>query len=231
MSAASFAGYHSDSWRRPIGPSLRYPSVKTPIQEITEARLVEGLKAGSAEAFRAAVHRYAGPMLATARAIVGPAHAEDIVQDAWIKVFRQIGDFEARSSLSTWLQRIVANGAISMLRKSQRELTAADLPGDSVYADQFDASGHWSSPPPDWHTNSPDGLLTAEELQSCLDAHLGRMPDNQRAVLVMRDMQGLSFDEVCGVLDLSPANARVLLHRARLKLMAMVDHFEQTGTC
>lgn len=231
MSAASFAGYHSAPPGRSIGSSLRYPILKTPSQETTEAELIEGLQAGSAEAFRAAVHRYAGPMLATARAIVGPAHAEDIVQDAWIKVFRQIADFEARSSLSTWLQRIVANGAISMLRKSRRELAAADVPGESVYAEHFDATGHWSSPPPHWQTSSPEGLLTAEELRACLDAHIGRMPENQRTVLVMRDMHGLSFEDVCGVLDLSPANARVLLHRARLKLMAMVDRFEQTGTC
>jgi RNA polymerase sigma-70 factor (ECF subfamily) len=205
--------------------------LKTANQESTEAALIKGLQAGSADAFRAAVNRYAGPMLATARAIAGPAHAEDIVQDAWIKVFQQIGKFEVRSSLSTWLQRIVANGAISMLRKSQREVTAADFPEGSAYAENFDATGHWSSPPPDWHTNSPDGLLTAEELQDCLETHLERMPENQRAVLAMRDMQGLSFEDVCGMLELTPANARVLLHRARLKLMTMVDHFERTGTC
>lgn len=231
MSAASFAGYHSSPCGRWTDPSLRYPTLKTENQETTEAELIKGLQAGSAEAFRAAVNRYAGPMLATARAIAGPVHAEDIVQDAWIKVFQQIGAFEARSSLSTWLQRIVANGAISMLRKSHREVVTADLPEGSAYAEHFDAKGHWSSPPPDWHTNSPDGLLTAEELQACLEAHLGRMPENQRAVLAMRDMQGLSFEEVCSMLQLTPANARVLLHRARLRLMAMVDHFEQTGTC
>jgi len=231
VSAASFAGYHSGPWGRSIGPRLRTAILKTPIQETTEAELVAGLQAGSAEAFRLAVNRYAGPMLATARAIVGPAHAEDIVQDAWLKVFQQISDFEARSSLSTWLQRIVANRAISMLRKSNREVAAADLPEGSPYAEQFDAAGHWSSPPPDWHTSSPDGLLTAEELQSCLSAHLARMPENQRSVLVMRDMQGLSFEDVCGLLELTPANARVLLHRARLRLMAMVDQFERTGAC
>ena len=231
MSEASFGEYYSGPWSRSIGPRLRTAILKTPIQETNEAALVVGLQAGSAEAFRAAVKRYSGPMLATARAIVGPAHAEDIVQDAWLTVFQQIGDFEARSSLSTWLQRIVANRAISMLRKVNREVAAADLAEGSPYSEQFDAAGHWSSPPPEWHTNSPDRLLSAEELQSCLSAHLGRMPENQRMVLVMRDMQGLSFEDVCGLLELTPANARVLLHRARLKLMAMVDQFERTGTC
>lgn len=196
-----------------------------------EARLLQELKAGSPGAFTRAVEKYTGAMLATARAIAGAAHAEDIVQDAWIKIFQQINAFEGRSSLSTWMQRIVANRAISVLRKSGRELTNSDVSEAGDDPDWFDSKGKWNSPPPAWHTSSPDALLTADELQACLDAHLARMPDNQRAVLVMRDMQGLAFEEVGSILEISPANARVLLHRARLRLVEMINHFEETGEC
>lgn len=196
-----------------------------------EARLLQEMKAGTAGAFTRAVEKYSGPMLATARAIAGAAHAEDIVQDAWIKVFQQIGAFEGRSSLSTWIQRIVANRAISVLRKSGRELTNSDVSEAGDEPDWFDHKGKWASAPPAWHTSSPDALLTADELQACLDTHLARMSDNQRAVLVMRDMQGLAFEEVGSILEISPANARVLLHRARLRLVEMINRFEETGEC
>jgi len=200
-----------------------------------EARLLGELKTGSPAAFAAAVQQYTGPMLATARAIAGAAHAEDIVQDAWIRIYQQVETFEGRSSLLTWIQRIVANRAISVLRKSGRELAVSNIPGAGDVPDWFDNwfdhKGEWASAPPAWHTSSPDALLTADELQTCLDAHLARMPDNQRAVLVMRDMQGLGFEEVSVILEISTANARVLLHRARLRLVDMVNRFEETGEC
>lgn len=204
-----------------------------PQPAITEAELVEGLRAHSPAAFREAVTRYAGAMLATARAIVGAAQAEDVVQDAWLTVFRRIDGFEGRSSLGTWLQRIVANRAVSLLRRSGREINASDGPGDEIPADWFDAAGGWSkdATPPAWHTSSPDALLTADELQECLDKHLDAMPDAQRVVLVMRDMEGCEFDDICGALDVTTANVRVLLHRARLRLVKMVNHFEETGSC
>jgi len=196
-----------------------------------EARLLQELKAGSQAAFTTAVKQYTGPMLATARAIAGAAQAEDIVQDAWIKIYQQIETFEGRSSLSTWMQRIVANRAISVLRNSGRELTHSDISDAGDVPDWFDHKGEWAAAPPAWHTSSPDALLTADELQLCLDAHLARMPDNQRAVLVMRDMQGLAFEEVGVILEISAANARVLLHRARLRLVDMINRFEETGEC
>lgn len=199
--------------------------------ESDESRLIEGLRAQSREAFREAVTRYSGSMLAAARAIAGPAHAEDIVQDAWLTVFQKIDAFEGRSSLATWLHRIVTNGAISSLRKKRLEVAAADLPGHDDSPDWFDSQGNWASPPPAWNASSPESLLTAEELQECLDKHMLLLPENQRAVLVMRDMQVLPFDEICTTLELSAANARVLLHRAHVRLVSMINTFQETGTC
>ena len=170
-------------------------------------------------------------MLATARAIAGPANAEDIVQDAWLTVFERIDSFEGRSSFKTWLQRIVANRAISYLRSRSREVSQTGTEEDVSVSDWFDATGSWASPPTGWHGDSPDALLAAEDLQDCIDKHLQEMPDNQRSVLVLRDMQQMEFAEICNELNLSASNARVLLHRGRMRLMKMVNYFEETGSC
>lgn len=196
-----------------------------------ESILVDGLRAKSSEAFRAAVAQFSGPMLATARAIAGAADAEDIVQEAWLTVYEKIDGFERRSSLATWLHRIVTNRSLSRLRKGRREISQADLPVQESGPDWFDAQGHWATAPPAWSASSPEALLTADELQDCLNKHLLLMPENQRAVLVMRDMQLLSFEEICTTLELSTANVRVLLHRARSRLMDVVNRFHESGTC
>ena len=199
-----------------------------------ETSVIEGLRSGQNEAFQLAVTRYSGTMLATARAIAGPANAEDIVQDAWLTVFERIESFEQRSSFNTWLLRIVVNRAISTLRSRSREVSQSSEE-EAPVSDWFDATGSWASTPTSWgrgsHGDSPDALLAAEDLQDCIDKHLLDMPDNQRSVLVLRDMQQMQFEEICNELSLSASNARVLLHRARMRLMKMVNHFEETGSC
>ncbi len=196
-----------------------------------ETLLIEGLRAGRGESFQLAVTHYSGAMLATARAIAGPGNAEDVVQDAWLTVFERIDSFEGRSSFKTWLQRIVTNRAISYLRSRSREVSQTGNEEDVSVSDWFDVTGSWASPPTGWHGDSPDALLAAEDLQDCIDKHLQEMPDNQRSVLVLRDVQQMEFEEICNELSLSASNARVLLHRGRMRLMKMVNHFEETGSC
>ena len=195
-----------------------------------EASLIRGLQAGCRDTFRHAVELYSGTMLATARAIAGTANAEDIVQDAWLTVYNKVGSFEQRASLNTWLQRIVANRAISFLRSRSREANQNSSTDPSI-AGWFDAAGNWVLPPSAWHSDSPDALLAADELQNCISKQLQDMPDDQRSVLVLRDMQQMDFKEICNELNLSASNARVLLHRARTRLMKMVNHYEETGSC
>ncbi len=182
-----------------------------------ETLVIEGLRSGQNEAFKLAVARYSGAMLATATAIAGPANAEDIVQDAWLTVFERIESFEQRASLNTWLQRIVVNRAISTLRSRSREVSQTSDEEASV-SDWFDATGSWAATPTFWgrsgHGDSPDALLAAEDLQDCIDKHLLDMPDNQRSVLALRDMQQMKFEEICNELSRSASNTRVLLHRA-----------------
>jgi RNA polymerase sigma-70 factor (ECF subfamily) len=196
----------------------------------TESQLVVALRAQQRDAFAYAVAQFSASMLATARAIAGSANAEDIVQDAWMTVFEQIDGFEGRASLKTWLQRIVTNRAISHLRSRKREVVLPIANADAS-ADWFDESGTWAIPPPAWELDSPEAILSAQALQSCIDKVLEEMPDAQRAVLNLRDAQQRSFEEICNELDLSASNVRVLLHRGRTRLMKMVNRFEETGEC
>lgn len=199
-----------------------------------EHALIDRLVARDPRAFRVAVETYGGAMLATARAMGAAANAEDVVQDAWLAALEALPTFERRSSLKTWLLRIVANKAISRLRAT-REFAAGTLTQeteDDTTTGWFDARGHWvKGAPAQWHDDTPEALLASHALQECLDTHLARMPEAQRSAVALRDMEGLAMDAVCEVLGVSEANARVLLHRGRLRLVKMVSHFEETGEC
>lgn len=196
-----------------------------------EQELVQRLKRGDREAYREAVERYSPRMLGTARRIVGPDHAEDIVQDAWISVLGSLDRFEGRSALGTWLIRITTNRAISHIRSNSRQVSLDTEADGAPNPDWFDERGRWATPPSMWEPGTPDELLSAELLQNCIEKHLQLMPENQRAVIVMRDMQQQSFEDICNELTLSASNARVLLHRGRLRLFDMINKFQKTGEC
>lgn len=201
------------------------------LAEPDEAELLLRLQQGDAQAFRQAVTFYSPQMLATARRIAGSADAEDLVQESWLAVFKQIGGFEGRSKLSTWLCRIVSNRAISSLRNKPKEQSLSTDEGPDPAATLFDNAESWVAKPKLWNPGTPEQLLDAEELQHCLDKYIDKMPDNQRRVLLLRDTHQKSFDEICNATQLSASNVRVQLHRGRLALLAMVNHFQETGTC
>ncbi|MCJ8170150.1 RNA polymerase sigma factor [Atopomonas sediminilitoris] len=196
-------------------------------------RLLARLLKGEQPAFTELVKTYQSPMRAVAYAIVGASHADEIVQEAWLSVIRNLAKFEGRASLKTWLLTITANTAKSKLRQIRREVSLDSLPGghdfnpDQRYADD----GHWSSPPSHWEQDTPEALLSQEELRECLDKTLGSLSDVQKSVLMLRERQGLALEEICNLLDVSASNVRVLLHRARLKVFATLEHFEETGEC
>jgi RNA polymerase sigma-70 factor (ECF subfamily) len=223
--------------RKMAAPAIaRNKPVEAPSPDDAEQSLLRGLRAREARACNEAVRRYTPVMLAVARPIVGSAHAEDVVQDAWISALDALDRFEGRSSLKSWLLRIVTNKAISRLRGKREvamsELMADDADDDGHMADWFDARGHWNrGQSPRWHDDTPEALLATQVLQRCLDSHLQKLPEAQRTALVLRDMQGMEMNEVCTTLGTTEGNVRVMLHRARLKLVAMVNHFEETGEC
>ena len=103
--------------------------------------------------------------------------------------------------------------------------------GGLLDSDRWRTDGHWKEAPGTWHDDSPDRLLSHEQFRHCLDKTLDSLPPDQKAVLTLRDYQGLELDDICNILGLTASNIRVLVHRARLKVYAMVEHFEETGQC
>ncbi len=198
-----------------------------------DSELLSRLLAGDQQAFRTLVATFQGAMRAVAIAIVGAAHADEVVQDAWLAAVRNLDGFQGRSSLKTWLLTITANTAKSRLRKVRRDVSLDELPAPhgSIDDSRFAADGHWSPAPLAWHEDSPEALLAEDELRQCLENTLLSLSELQRSVLLLRERQGLELEEICNLLEVSLSNVRVLLHRARLKVFASVEHFEETGEC
>ena len=195
--------------------------------------LLKRLLSGEQQAFRELVIAYQSAMRAVAYAIVGSRHADEVVQDAWLSVVRNLAGFEGRSSLKTWLLTITANAAKNRYKQNRREVLLDDLPSPhgTIGDDRFSSDGHWLLAPLAWHQDSPEALLTEDELRDCLEHTLLSLPQLQSSVLVLRERQGLELEEICNLLEISLSNVRVLLHRARLKVFATVEHFEETGEC
>ena len=197
-----------------------------------DALLVEGLRAGDEAAFAAVMRMYGRGMLRVAEMYVSSrAIAEDVVQEAWVGVLRGIGRFEGRSSLKTWLYRIVANTAKTRGVRESRSVPFSSLGDDgdegTVDADRFLGSGdrfpgHWAVPPQVW---APEGRLLADETLGVVERAIDKLPPAQRAVITMRDVQGFTSEEVCNALDLTETNQRVLLHRARAKVRRALEEY------
>jgi len=182
-----------------------------------DAEILERLRAGDEEAFLELVGRHQPMMLRVASSFVSDrAVAEEVVQDTWLGVLRGIDGFAERSSLKTWLLRILVNRARSTGALEGRTVAVGDA-GPVVDRSRFDVSGHWMSPPQHWVEDAEDRLL-AESLASRIRTALGQLPLRQRTVVMLRDVDGLSSEEVCEVLEISEGNQRVLLHRARSRL-------------
>lgn len=196
--------------------------------------LVEALRAGNEEAFASLLDRYYDTMLRVARMHVATREAaEDVVQETFLGVIQGIDRFEARSSLRTWMFRILTNLA---RRRGEREgrtrpfssfVVAVEAGEPSVEPDRFIASGRWAgywASPPVGH-DVPEARILAAEAGDRLVSAIDALPLAQRAVITLRDLEGLSASEVCELLDISEVNQRVLLHRARSKTRARLEDY------
>ena len=192
---------------------------------IDEKALITDLINGDEKAFEVIVSNYHNLMLSVARAIVGEAFAEEVVQDAWISAIKALPKFEGRSSLKTWLLHIVSNGAKSRVRRENRMISLDDG-WQSVSSDHFDNTGHRIDDVNAWEEATPEALLANEQLQAAIEETFQKLPPLQRAALTMYDMEGLKMEEVCNILDITASNARVLLHRARTGLHQCIDKFQ-----
>ncbi|MBT7410269.1 MAG: RNA polymerase sigma factor [Methylococcales bacterium] len=170
-------------------------------------------------------------MLMIARAIAGSVIADEVVQEAWVSIFKSLPKFQQKSALKTWIMRIVANEAKTRLKKESRSISLEGLEAVSKSPFSFDQSGSWSKPPAHWHQESPDALIHQEELHDCLEKILSHLPASQRSTFILKEIGSHTLDEICNVLEVSESNVRVLLHRARTKLLAAVDRYQETGEC
>jgi RNA polymerase sigma-70 factor (ECF subfamily) len=181
--------------------------------------LVERLRAGDESAYVELVRRYQPRMLRVAKATVdNPAVAEEACQETWLAVLRGIDRFEGRSSFKTWLFRILLNRARSSARREVR----AGRPAAADTVERFDAKGAWAEPPVPW-SERVDDRLVAERLARRVQELLPDLPDQQRQVLVLRDVEELGSGDVASLLGISDGNQRVLLHRGRAKLRALLS--------
>ncbi len=194
-----------------------------------DARLVAALRRGDEAAFAALIARHHASMVRVAALYVRDRGvAEEVAQDAWVAVLQGLDRFEARSSLKTWIFRILANRARTRGVRDQRVVPFATLQGGdpnpdrSVDPDRFfpaghEDAGHWSSPPRSWE-GAPEARLLADETGAHIAAAIAALPEGQRAVITLRGVEGWPAAEVCHVLGLTETNQRVLLHRARSRI-------------
>jgi RNA polymerase sigma-70 factor (ECF subfamily) len=198
--------------------------------------LVERLRAGDEEAFMDLVVSWSPSMLRVARMYVpSQAVAEDVVQETWLGVLNGIDRFEGRSSLRTWVFSILVNRARTRGERERRTVPFAALAREesedgfaAVDTDRFVGTGNeigaWASPPVRWW-EEPERALDSNEAVARIQAEIEKLPEMQRLVITMRDVDGLSSEEVRSALDISETNQRVLLHRARAKVRAALEDY------
>lgn len=201
----------------------------------SESELVAALRAGDEAAFASVVETYHSKMLRLARTMVGDAIvAEEVTQEAWLGVLRGLARFEGRSSLQTWIFTILGNCARTRAQRERRTIPFSEFfadeqeEGATVDADRFHAQGpsqgHWRRFPNDWR-ELPEQQFLAHETLDVAQMAINALPANQRAVIQLRDIEGLAASEVSNILNVSESNQRVLLHRARAKVQKALDRY------
>jgi RNA polymerase sigma-70 factor (ECF subfamily) len=204
-----------------------------------ELHLITRLRSGDEVAFSALIDLYHTSMLRLAMVYISPrALAEEVVQDAWLGVLKGLKTFEGRSSLKTWIFRILTNCAKTRAQREGRTLAFSSLETMDVDADpsaldpdRFQGAdgewpGHWRVFPADWNA-LPEQQLLSQETRGCILRSIETLSPRQREVITLRDIEGCSAEETCQALGISEQNQRVLLHRARLKLrQALEQYFE-----
>ncbi|MFL6136331.1 MAG: RNA polymerase sigma factor [Frankiaceae bacterium] len=209
--------------------------------DASDADLLRRLRAGDQDAFGGIVDAWSAAMMRVARGLVStPASAEEVVQDTWLAVLRGLARFEGRSSLRTWSFRILVNTARTRAVRESRTVpwssfAAAEGEGPAEDPSRFRAAGDewagwWSEAgrPQPWQS-SPESGAVAAETRRLLAAALDDLPERQRVVVTLRDVEGFGSDEVRDLLGLSAANQRVLLHRGRARLRSTLEGYYRQG--
>ncbi len=204
--------------------ALRGDSPPGTVHHVDDAELLERLLGGDESAFTELVRRYHSTLVKVARYYVASgASAEDVAQDTWIAVLKGVERFEGRSSFKTWLLRICVNRARTTGVKEHRSISVdPNESGPSVSARRFDEGGLWSDPPVAF-TDAIDHRIDSSALLVAVRDAIGALGGPQQAVVTLRDVEGLSTQEVATLLGLSEANVRVILHRGRARVREIVE--------
>jgi RNA polymerase sigma-70 factor, ECF subfamily len=218
--------------------TLRYSRFGEHVLSSEDARLVEALRAGDEGTFALLMREYNGSLLRVAQIYVANRSvAEEVVQETWIAVLNGIGRFEARSSLKTWIFRILTNIAKTRAQREGRTLPFSALerpyavPEPAVGPERFRPPdherwpGHWAAKPEPW----PEERLLAAETRTVVEQAIEGLPPAQRAVISLRDVEGWSAEEARNALGVSETNQRVLLHRARSKVRQALEEYFSEG--
>jgi len=211
-----------------------------PLASSDDLALVARLRRRDESAFRELIERYHPSLVRLAREYVSSQQlAEDVAQETWLGVLQGIDRFEGRSSLRTWIFRILMNRARTRAVREGRSIPFAALAGPdagddepAVDADRFLGAGHrfanhWAAFPHSWET-VPEERLLAQETRARIQRAIDALPPGQRTVITLRDVEGWDAPEVCNVLDISETNQRVLLHRARSRVRRALEDWLET---
>jgi RNA polymerase sigma-70 factor (ECF subfamily) len=206
------------------------------VSTVDDEAVILGLRRGDEETFAHVLARYNGPLLRVAMSYVRDrAVAEDVVQDTWLGVIKGIDEFQGRSSLRTWIFRILINQAKSRGLAEGRilPLSTLDPPGEpdgpTIPQSEFTDGGaspwrRWVHPPSSWD-GIPEERLVSAEIRRRISTVIDDLPPRQRQVITLRDVEGWPSSEVCALLRLSEANQRVLLHRARARVRSAIESY------
>lgn len=204
-----------------------------------EASLLKSLREGDEDVFAWLVQQHHNSLVRLALLYLrDEAQAEEVAQETWIAVLNGLNRFEGRSSIKTWIFTILTNRAKTRVQREKRIISFSELeaglentptvdPERFRPSDSVTAAHHWAVDPSPWSNIPEDSFLSQEMLHIVRDA-VSTLPENQRAVITLRDIDGFSSDEVCNILGISETNHRVLLHRARAKIRGVLEDYLNT---
>ena len=197
---------------------------------------LDRLRAGEDSAYRRLVRRYHAVLVGVASGVIGSrAQAEEVVQDSWIAVYNNIKSFEGRSSLASWIYTIVLNRARTRIGRESRTVGLPTILDGSqgeeraVPASAFRDNGHWDEAPRLWDVLDPERVVAGRQLWDHVQAAIETLPPGQKAVIILRDREDRTSEEICALLQITPENQRVMLHRARARIRAAIDRVTAPG--
>jgi RNA polymerase sigma-70 factor (ECF subfamily) len=221
---------HETKERMGMGLTFWLSAAVFAVRFSADAAFLRLLRNGDKRAIGELVQRHHPSLVRLANSIVkNRAVAEEVAQETWIAVITRLASFEGRSSFSTWIISILLNKAKDHLKREGRYTAmsdGADEGGDDAeraLQRRFDQNGHWSEPPLSFESLTPERIVAGRELWQHARQMIDCLPPAQRAVMIMRDVEGMDPSDICRLLEITSENQRILLHRARTRIRSEME--------